>query len=159
MHNIKKQKPSRRYKGGQINPHSCKKLFESQINSPIIYRSSYERDFIYWLENSPKVSRWGSECVGISYTNLRDGSKHIYYPDYIMEIFKDQNNPSLGTDMVLVEIKPYNQTKAPDPTIPKDSYAWNEYIRNISKWRAAQEFCKKNNMFFKIFTEHTISRL
>lgn len=158
-HDIKKQAPNKRYKGGQINPKSCKKLFESQVNKPIIYRSSYERDFIYWLERSPRVIHWGSECIGIPYQNLRDGTHHTYYPDYIMEVLKDQNDPSKGTDIILVEIKPFNQTQTPNPCLPKDSYAWNEYVRNVSKWKAAQRYCEQNNMVFKIFTEKTISRL
>lgn len=158
-HDIKKIRPNQRYKGGQINPASCKKLYESQKMRPIIYRSSYERDFIFWLEHSPRVVHWGSECVGIHYTNLQDGKTHTYYPDYIMEVLNDTNNPAGGTTTILVEIKPYNQTKAPDPTLPRDSYAWVEYIRNISKWKAAVEFAKQNGMQFKIFTERTISRL
>ena len=158
-HDIKKIRPSRRYKGGQINPASCHKLYESQRMKPIIYRSSYERDFIYWLERSPKVVHWGSECIGINYVNLQDGKHHTYYPDYVMDVYNDQNDPSKGISTMLVEIKPYNQTRPPDPTLPRDSYAWVEYVRNISKWRAAAEFAKENNMFFKIFTERTISRL
>lgn len=158
-HDIKKTRPNKRYKGGQINPESCRKLFESQKHVPIIYRSSYERDFIFWLERSPKVVRWGSECIGIKYVNLSDGTTHTYYPDYIMEVWNDVHEPSSGKSTILVEIKPYNQTKAPDPILPKDSYAWVEYIRNVSKWRAALEFAQRNNMQFKIFTERTIARL
>lgn len=158
-HDIKKIRPNGRYKGGQINPTSCRKLYESQKTRPIIYRSSYERDFIFWLERSKRVIRWGSECVGIGYTNPQDGKHHTYYPDYIMEVWNDVSQPSLGTTTILVEIKPYNQTRPPDPLLPKDSYAWVEYIRNISKWKAAVEFANQNNMQFKIFTERTISRL
>ena len=158
-HDIKKIRPNNRYKGGQINPASCHKLYESQKTRPIIYRSSYERDFIFWLERSPIVVRWGSECIGIGYTNLQDGKRHTYYPDYVMEVLNDKNDPSKGTTTILVEIKPYNQTKAPDPILPRDSYAWIEYARNISKWKAAVEFARQNNMQFKIFTERTISRL
>ena len=158
-HDIKKTRPNGRYKAGQINPDSCRKLYESQRSKPIIYRSSYERDFVLWLERSRMVIHWGSECVGIGYTNVQDGKHHTYYPDYIMEVWNDVNNPNAGTSTVLVEIKPYSQTKSPDPTLPRDSYAWKEYIRNMCKWKAALEFAKQNNMQFKIFTERTISRL
>jgi hypothetical protein len=97
--------------------------------------------------------------VGIRYTNLKDGTTHTYYPDYLVEVYNDPHDPEQGTTTMLVEIKPYNQTKAPDLTLPKDSYAWVEYTRNISKWKAAAEFAGRNNMLFKIFTERTISRL
>ena len=54
--NIKQLKPRRdgRYEQGYINQESCKKLFPSQMKfEKIIYRSSYEKKFIYWLENNP----------------------------------------------------------------------------------------------------------
>jgi hypothetical protein len=153
-HNIKQIRPNSRYKSGAINPESCKKLFESQKHIPIIYRSSYEKAFIFWLENSSKVLHWGSECVGIPYTNLQDGTSHTYYPDYIVEY---QNGDVV--QVILIEIKPYNQTQPPRAELPKDSYAWREYARNISKWKAAKSFCESHNMIFKILTERTISRL
>jgi len=157
--NIKHVRPNKRYKAGCINPNSCKKLFESQKGKPIIYRSSYERQFIQWLETSHRVVHWGSECVGIRYTNKADGTSHIYYPDYIVEVYKDLTDPSQGTDVFIVEIKPWSQTQPPSQSLPRDSYAWKEYIRNVSKWDAAVAYAARNNVKFKIFTERTISRL
>lgn len=154
-HNIKQVRPNGRYKAGQINPESCKKLFESQKHVPIIYRSSYEKDFIHWLERSPRVSRWGSECVGIPYRNLGDGTSHTYYPDYIIEMIKDDGTKKI----LLVEVKPWKQTQKPDAMLPMDSYAWKEYVRNCSKWKAAQEFAQRYGAEFRIITERTIQRL
>jgi hypothetical protein len=56
-HNIKQLKPSAnsRYRQGYIDPGSCKKLFPDLVRDSIIYRSSYERKFIYWCENNPNV--------------------------------------------------------------------------------------------------------
>ncbi len=146
---IKSLKPSKksRYRQGYVNPKSCKKLFESQQNEPIIYRSSYEKKFIYWLERSDKVARWGSECVCIQYTGT-DGKPHHYYPDYVVEFTN-------GTKC-LIEIKPYNQTQQPDPRL---QWATAEYEKNMLKWYAANEFCKRHGMAFKVLTEHTINRL
>lgn len=158
-HDIKQVRPNGRYKAGRINPASCRKLFESQKGKPIIYRSSYERQFIQWLETSHRVVRWGSECLGIKYTNRLDGKQHTYYPDYIVEVYKDINDPGKGKDVLIVEIKPWNQTQPPSPSLPKDSYAWKEYIKNVCKWEAAQTYAARNNAKFKIFTERTISRL
>jgi len=153
--NIKQVRPNKRYKAGCINPASCKKLFESQKHNPIIYRSSYEKDFVYWLERSKKVLHWGSECVGIPYINMFDGSHHTYYPDYVVEMQTPEGQPYL----VFVEVKPYNQTIPPDNNLPRDSYAWREYIKNRSKWKAAKEFCERNGATFHIITERTIQRL
>lgn len=152
MHNIKQVHPSlKKYKQGYINPDSCKKLMESQSRSPIIYRSSYEREFIYWLETSSKISSWASECIAIPYINKLDNKKHQYYPDFVV-------NTAEGRTM-LIEIKPKNQTIPPPSDFDPNSYAWREYIKNRCKWAAALEFCKNNDMDFKILTEETISRM
>ena len=150
--NIKQVRPSKkRFQQGYINPGSCKKLLESQSREPIIYRSSYEKIFIQWLENNSKVKSWASECMAIPYVNKLDGESHHYYPDFfvIME----------NGDQVLIEIKPKNQTVPPKTQFDPNGYAWKEYIRNRSKWAAAMEFCQKNGLLFKILTEETISRL
>ena len=50
MNGIKNLKPRRdgRYEQGYINQESCKKLFPQMKFDKIIYRSSYEKKFIYW---------------------------------------------------------------------------------------------------------------
>jgi len=144
---IKQLKPSRssRYSQGYINPKSCKKLID--YSKPIIYRSSYEKKFMVWLESNHHVARWGSECVCIPYLFM-DGKTHRYYPDYYVE-FTD------GTKM-LVEIKPANQTTAPTN---ENAWAQREWARNSCKWAAAKEFCAAKGFKFKILTERTINLL
>lgn len=149
---IKKVHPSKkRYKQGYINPDSCKKILESQGREPIIYRSSYERDFIQYLESSPKIFRWASECLAIPYLNKLDNEVHRYYPDFFLIMSDGQE--------VLIEIKPKSQTLPPKSPFDPNSYAWKEYIKNRCKWAAAIDFCKHHNMLFKILTEDTISKL
>lgn len=147
--NIKQLSPSKsgRYKQGYVDPMVCKKLFPSLSRDAIIYRSSYELKFITWLESSDKVKHWGSECFYIPYTYV-DGTTHRYYPDYFVE-FVD------GTKMV-VEIKPYSQTQRP---INEHSWVAKEYMKNMCKWKATQEFCKSKGFVFKILTEKTIKQL
>lgn len=144
---IKDLKPRRqsRYSQGYVNPKSCKKLIDS--SKPIIYRSSYEKRFMVWLEGCKRVTKWGSECICIPYLFV-DGKMHKYYPDYYVE-FED------GTKM-LVEIKPLNQTH---PPVNENSWAAKEWARNSCKWKAAQEFCAAKGLQFKILTENTINRL
>ena len=146
---IEQVKPHKngRYKQGYINPSSCKKLFPQLKHTPIIYRSSYERDFIYWMENDRNVKFWGSECVEIPYYYI-DEKIHTYYPDYFLEM-ED------GTYM-LVEIKPYNQTQKP---VNENAWGYREYTKNMCKWKAAKEFCDSKGYKFRVFTEKTISRL
>lgn len=146
---IKHLKPTKsgRYQQGYIKPETCKKLFPSISNEPIIYRSSYEYKFIVWLENDKRVKHWGSECFCIPYMFV-DGTTHRYYPDYFVEMTD-------GTKMV-VEIKPYNQTQKP---VNENCWAFKEYTRNKCKWKAAMEFCKSKGYVFKILTEKTIKQL
>lgn len=150
MSNIKDLRPSRnsRYQQGYINPESCKKLFPQLKHDKIIYRSSYEKKFIYWLENSPEVEYWGSECVKIPYFYIRDGKTHTYYPDYFVKMID-------GTCMV-IEIKPSSQTKKP---INENSWVSREYIKNMCKWKATKEFCTAKGYQFKILTEKTIENI
>ena len=149
-HNIKQLKPRKdgRYQQGYINQESCKKLFPQMKFEKIIYRSSYEKKFIYWLENNPSVKHWGSECIKIPYFYVKDGKTHSYYPDYFVEM-QD------GTCMV-IEIKPSSQTKKP---INENCWAYKEYVKNMCKWREAKQFCGNKGFKFNIFTEKTIEKL
>lgn len=149
-HDIKNVKPkkSSRYTQGYFS--GSTKIFESQRNKPVIYRSSWELYFMKWLESNPNVKGWGSECIGIKYILVTDHSEHTYYPDYLIEF--------ISGEKWLVEIKPLSQTKKPKHH-NYNSYEWQTYIKNCCKWRAANQFAQKNNIKFKILTEHTINRL
>lgn len=154
MRDIKSLKPRRksRFKQGYVDTNSLKKLFESQRDKPVIFRSSYEHKFIWWLEKSNVVKRWGSESVCIPYHLPWDEKPHSYWPDYIVEMTDGR--------IILVEVKPYNQTVPPDPLLnDRNSLAYRTYVKNYCKWKAANEFCKHNDMEFKILTERTIERL
>ena len=149
-HNIKQLKPSKsaRYQQGYLDINCCKKYFPQLKNDKIIYRSSYERKFMMWLENCKNVKYWGSECFYIPYYCVLDQKTHHYYPDYFIE-FNDGKH-------VVVEIKPLNQTIQPEN---KNSYAYQTYIKNVCKWKAMKEFCESKGYEFKILTENTISKL
>lgn len=146
---IKQLKPSKksRYDQGYINPTSCKKLFPTMTKQEIIYRSSYEKKFITWLESNKSVKYWGSECLKIPYLYI-DGKMHNYYPDYFIEM--------VDGSCIVVEIKPHNQTIKP---INENCWAYKEYAKNMCKWRATKEFCDAKGYQFKILTEKSISKL
>lgn len=149
MLKIKQYKPNKnsRYQQGYINPSSCKKLFNSQKNDPIIFRSSYEKTFVYWLESCKDVKLWASECIKIPYTYI-DGKTHNYYPDYVVEM--------LSGEKLVIEIKPKNQTVRP---VNENSKSYEIYLKNMCKWTAAKKYCEMNGYKFQILTEETISRL
>lgn len=146
---IKSIGPSRgsKFKQSYIKPESCKKLFESQRNQPIICRSSWERKFIGWLERNPRVVRWGSECICIPYTNPIDKKTHRYYPDFVVQT---------DSEIWIIEIKPYNQTVKPDKT---NKWMMEQWVKNISKWTALKKICDDKGYKFMILTEKTINSI
>ena len=147
--NIKQLKPRKnsRYSQGYIDPNSCKKLFPQLSHTRIIYRSSYEKKFIIWLEQNNMVKYWGSECFKIPYM-MPDGSQHSYYPDYFVEL--------VNGEKWVVEIKPYNQTQKP---VNENCWVAKEYVKNMCKWKEAKQFCGNKGFKFHIFTEKTIEKL
>ena len=57
---------------------------------------------------------------------------------------------------VMIEIKPAIQCKPPKPRSRKTKRYLQEqltFIKNISKWKAAKEYCSDNGLEFKIMTE------
>lgn len=149
---IKQLKPRKgnrvRTNQGYINPKSCKKLFPGLENSPIEYRSDWERVYIYHLESNPEVRYWGSECINIKYKLLTDGTTHDYFPDFVVE--------KTNGEVYVIEIKPKIQCKRP---LTENSWLWNEYTKNMSKWTAAKRFCESRGLKFQILTEETIKKL
>ena len=148
--NIKSFKPNKNsiYSQGSINPESCKKLFPQMKHDKIIYRSSYEKKFVSWLENNPEVKYWGSECLRIPYFYPKDGKTHSYYPDYVVQM---QDNT-----LMIIEIKPSSQTTKP---VNENTWVGEAYYKNMCKWKATLEFCKNKGYKFKILTEKTINQI
>lgn len=143
--NIKNLKPRKNsyYHQSIIDPKTTKKYYDCLKSEPIIARSGLEVNFINYVESNPSVKKWASEPIQIPYFSRLDNKQQNYYPDYVLEN-KDGNK-------VIVEVKPYAQTKKPKPT---DS-AWlkQAWIKNCDKWAAAKAFAEKRNMKFIIVTE------
>lgn len=114
----------------------------------IIFRSSWEYKFMKWCDITPSVIEWGSEEIIIPYISPVDGKVHRYFPDFYVKI-KDRGR-------FLVEVKPKYQTEEPKTQKRVTKKYINEvvtYAVNKAKWKAAEEFCKDNNMEFMLITE------
>lgn len=145
-YDIKQLKPSKksRYHQGMVDPKTCKKLFVSCKDEPIIYRSGLELQFINFCEQSPTIKKWTSEPISIKYYNRLRKKESNYFPDYIIE--------TLNGERLIVEIKPYEQTKKP---AENDSRWLKEaWITNTDKWNAAKQFAEEHNSKFIIITEN-----
>lgn len=142
---IKHLKPRKdsHYHQGVINPADCKKYLESASGQPVIYRSGLELQFIKYCETTKSVKSWASECIKIPYYSRLDKKQANYYPDYIVE--------SQDGRKTVVEIKPYGQTVKPRMT--DSMWLKQAWIRNVDKWKAAKEWCKRHDMTFMVITE------
>jgi hypothetical protein len=117
----------------------------------IIWRSTWEKRVMEWLDRSENVVYWASEELVIKYYSPIDNKIHRYFPDFTVKIKKKD-----GTVMThVLEVKPEYQTK--QPVMKRKTKRFLEeqvtFIVNQSKWKAATEFCKDRGWVFQIVTE------
>ena len=119
----------------------------------IIYRSLWERKLMVYCDKNDKIVEWGSEEVIIPYRSPMDGRIHRYFPDFYMKV--KQTNGSYKK--FIIEVKPKAQCKQPNKNPKRRTKKWfNEvttFAINQAKWKSAEEYCKDQNMEFKILTE------
>lgn len=128
-----------KYKG---NPDKC------------TYRSLWERQAFRYLDEHSNVVKWSSEEVVIPYRCKTDGKLHRYFTDLYIEM-SDGNK-------FIIEIKPKAQTKEPKKRSRKTKKYINEvmtYVKNQSKWEAAEEYCADRGWKFAVWTEETLKGL
>ena len=125
----------------------------------VIYRSNWEKQAFKYCEDASWIQAWGSEITVVPYICETDKRPHRYFVDLTIVTQKGE--------VILVEIKPHKQTKAPKVT-KKTKYALNEvatYIKNDSKWKAARAMCEHKNTEggrtwrFEIWTENELKKL
>lgn len=138
---------------GYFKPKNPEKYRGNPTN--IIYRSSWELKFMFYLDKHPDVIEWGSEELIIPYRSPIDNRVHRYYPDFYIK----QKNKDGVVEVIIAEIKPKHQTQEPK----KKTKITKSYINevktwgiNTSKWKAAEEFCKDRKWKFKIITENEL---
>lgn len=130
-----------------------KKKYEGD-HSKVIFRSLWERQVFRWIDENKDIKSWSSEEVVIPYRCATDNRVHRYFMDVKMTTADNQVH--------LIEIKPKNQTKKPDKTRRKTKKFLKEaitYIKNESKWKAADEYAKDRGWKFHIWTEDTLKKL
>lgn len=129
---------------------------EKNINKePIIYRSQLEFEYMYRIDKSDNIIKWGSETLWIPYYNPSKRRTSRYFTDLYLE------TKNMGT--LVVEIKPQKEIKAiMDNKVPKKTgnkkqstliYETKLFFINKSKWDAAQSYCKKRGWTFLTVSE------
>lgn len=132
-----------RFKQGIINPNTCTKLYDSMKNEPIKYQSALELQFIRYCESCSSIAKWANEPISIKYYSRLDKGVHEYFPDFIIE--------STSGQRTLIETKPYEQ--AVKPAANASLWLKQQWVKNVDKWKAAQQFAADHGMKFMIVTE------
>ena len=128
---------------------------------PIVYRSSYELAFMRWLDNDTQVIEWSSESFRIPYVDFSSvpPRQRTYFVDNSATYrIKDDKTGKWMKKKFLIEVKPYSQTIEPRKTENSARYADGmlTFIKNMSKWKMAIQYCADRGWGFKIVTEREI---
>jgi hypothetical protein len=157
---IKKVVPSNRNRSGKYKVQNPEKYLGDLNN--VVYRSSYERAFCVWCDESDDITKWESEPFAIPYISQVDNKQHHYFIDFYAKI-KDATGQEVD---YLIEVKPKSRLVRPiypKPATSKKIKSFNdqakEYIRNLSKFAAAKKYAASIGYKFIIVTEdHLFNR-
>jgi len=145
-----------KYHQGRFTPQNPEKYKGDYTN--IIYRSSWEVDFMRWCDRNSNILEWGSEEFFIPYYDPTTNKVRRYFPDFIIKV--QENDGSIKK--YIIEVKPERQTKPPtqSPNKKRKTYITEAltYEKNLAKWKAAREFCDDRGIIFKIITESHLGR-
>lgn len=137
---------------GKFKPLNPEKYKGNPTN--IIYRSSYELNYMSKLDKAENVEKWNSEEFFLRYKNPINGNINRYFPDFWVK-YKD------GSEEI-IEIKPDYQTKPPKTHFEKTKKT-KRYLKEImtyainqAKWEAAEIYCKTKGIGWKILTEYEL---
>ena len=118
----------------------------------IVFRSRWEYMCFRWCDENSKVKSWSSEEVVIPYFYDVDKKYHRYYVDLKITF--------TSGDTIIVEIKPDKETKPPNYPGKKTKRYLQEgmtYVKNMNKWKAAENYAKDRGWGFQIWTENTLA--
>lgn len=121
----------------------------------IICRSGIEQRYFKYFDESPSILKYSSEEISIKYINPFDKKIHRYFPDFLIQV----KTKTGEVKNILIEIKHSSDLMVPKKGKKKTKTFLTENITyeiNQAKWRAAEIFCKKNNMDFWVLTEQHI---
>ena len=139
---------------GKFRPQNPEKYKGNPGN--ILYRSSWELNFMNWCDRNPNIIQWQSEEKAIWYYDPVAKKKRRYFPDFIV---KYKNSKGIIIEEV-IEIKPHAQVMGPPTTPKRRTKAWmnavKTYLTNQSKWKAASNWAEDRGMNFRLLTEKQI---
>lgn len=136
----------RRTRKGEFTPKNPQK-YKGKL--PILFRSSWELTVMTKFDQHPNVLEWASESISIPYQNPLTGKFTMYVPDFLVK-YVDKTGK---THVEIIEVKPIRETLKEKTKTKADKAA---YVVNQVKWAAAQAWCKRNKITFRVLTEEQI---
>ena len=137
---------------GKFTPKNEKKYIGD--SKQVVYRSLWERNAFRWLDTNPNIVSWSSEEIVVPYVCGTDNKVHRYFVDLW---FKNKEGKTY-----LVEIKPKKELLPPKKGSKQTKRFIQEsltFIKNQSKWKAAQQFALDQGWEFHVWTEETLESL
>ena len=117
----------------------------------IRYRSGWEHAFMRFCDSNDHILQWASESVRIPYRHPLTGKTTNYVPDFLIT-YRTRNNKVCAE---LIEIKPKKQSVLEAKMSDRDRAI---VAINYAKWDAAQKWCRKQGLVFRVITEDQIFR-
>jgi len=120
----------------------------------VFFRSLWERQTFRWADECSDIIKWSSEEIVVPYICKTDNKVHRYFVDLKLT-FKDGR-------IFLIEIKPQKETQPPKQPVKKTRKYINEvmtFVKNQSKWEAANKFAEKRGWEFQVWHEGTLKGL
>lgn len=115
------------------------------------YRSGWELAFMRFCDSNDHIISWSSESLVIPYINPLTGKKTRYIPDFLIQ-YRNKHNKVVTE---LIEIKPKKQSVLESKASNRDRAI---VAINYAKWAAAQKWCQRNGLTFRVITEDDIFR-
>ena len=115
------------------------------------YRSGWEFTFMQFCDKNKNVLQWASEAIIIPYMHPLTGKRTNYIPDFLV-VYENKHGQQRAE---IVEIKPKKQS-----VIESKMSAQNKLVVavNHAKWQAANAYCKRNGLLFRVITEDDLFR-
>jgi|TARA_R110000868_G_scaffold359023_1_gene620799 hypothetical protein len=115
------------------------------------YRSGWEFTFMQFCDKNKNVLQWASEAIIIPYMHPLTGKRTNYIPDFLV-VYENKHGQQRAE---IVEIKPKKQS-----LIESKMSAQNKLVVavNHAKWQAANAYCKRNGLLFRVITEDDLFR-
>lgn len=115
------------------------------------YRSGWEHAFMRFCDINEHIVMWASESIRIPYRHPLTGKPTNYVPDFLIQ-YRNKRNQTVTE---LIEIKPKKQSVIESKASQRDRAI---VAVNYAKWAAAQAWCKRQGITFRVITEDDIFR-